>query len=211
MAVYGHLNPAICGQARKDRRDSTYSPGYLEGKLGRIVYGTRLYGKSDCIEGLGHVATRFAHIWFIPLFPIAGFFVLEGEEDRGMEIPMRGKSVLAGYLRAATLVGGLVMAGLGLSSMGYAVVEGVGLLVAGLVSLALFIGSYWFYDRMSDERRMQLLSDTGLLEVMLEQHRLEEQNRPAPAWPVNASEPAAPAAAEPAPFAEYGAATPQHR
>ena len=62
-----------------------------------IVYGTRLYGYCDEIEGVGHVATKFAHIWFLPLIPLSGFFVFDGDDDRGVEIPMRGKSVPVSY------------------------------------------------------------------------------------------------------------------
>jgi hypothetical protein len=35
-----------------------------------IVWGSRLYGKVDAVPGLFHVATRFGHIWYLPLIPM---------------------------------------------------------------------------------------------------------------------------------------------
>src|SRR5262245_24013252 len=75
-----------------------------------IVYGIRLYGYCDAIPGVGHVATQFIHIWFVPLVPVKGFFVLEGEGNRGVPIPMRGKSVLSAWLRMGLFFGGIACA-----------------------------------------------------------------------------------------------------
>jgi hypothetical protein len=73
------------------------------------VFGTRSYGYVDRVPGLGHVITQFGHFNYVPLFPTKSFFVLEGSENgddfRGVQLPMSGKSVLAGYIR---VWGGLV-------------------------------------------------------------------------------------------------------
>jgi len=77
-----------------------------------IVWGTRLFGGVDKVPGICHVATKFFHIWYVPLVPLASWIVLAGSQTdkgwRGVEIPMSGKSVLAGYLRAATIVAALI-------------------------------------------------------------------------------------------------------
>ena len=36
-----------------------------------IVWGTKLYGKVDEVPGMFHVATRFFHLWYIPLVPLS--------------------------------------------------------------------------------------------------------------------------------------------
>ena len=42
--------------------------------------GMSLYGKVDQVPGLLHVATRFFHVNFVPLFPTGSFVVIEGIE-----------------------------------------------------------------------------------------------------------------------------------
>ena len=44
-----------------------------------IIYGTRLFGRCDEIEGVGHVATQFCHVYFCPLCPLGSFFVFNGD------------------------------------------------------------------------------------------------------------------------------------
>ncbi|MEM1414064.1 MAG: hypothetical protein AAGH15_04155 [Myxococcota bacterium] len=70
-----------------------------------IVYGLRHYGK---VDALGHapnggpwVATRFAHIWFLPLIPLGSTLVVadDGKSVNGLKLPLSGKSVAFAYLR----------------------------------------------------------------------------------------------------------------
>ncbi|HVK76909.1 MAG TPA: hypothetical protein VM734_26465 [Kofleriaceae bacterium] len=65
-----------------------------------IIWGTRHYGRVDSVEG-GFAATKFAHVWFLPLVPMGSMWVTAdtGEGLYGHEIPLAGKSVAAGYLR----------------------------------------------------------------------------------------------------------------
>ena len=68
-----------------------------------LVFGTQFYGKVDRVPGLFYVVTRFGHLWFIPLFPVESYLILDlpGETGkRGKGIPMSGKSVLHGWLRS---------------------------------------------------------------------------------------------------------------
>lgn len=79
-----------------------------------IIYGTRMFGRVDTVPGVCYVATRFFHIWFIPLIPLSSMLVLDDstpDSTMGLSIPMSGKSVLAAYFRALSMVAGLVMIG----------------------------------------------------------------------------------------------------
>lgn len=80
-----------------------------------IIYGSRLYGRiKEC--GPSYVATSFAHVWYLPLFPVGSKLILGSGQDGlvGMPAPLHFKSVLAGYLRVwgpiavlATVITGL--------------------------------------------------------------------------------------------------------
>jgi hypothetical protein len=66
-----------------------------------IVWGTHHYGKVDG-HGTEYMCTRFAHLYFVPLFPMGGSrWVLRGFADDllGYDVPISGRSVLATYLR----------------------------------------------------------------------------------------------------------------
>lgn len=70
-----------------------------------IVYGTRHYGKVDRLgldaKGGPYVATRFAHVYFLPLIPLGSTLVLaeSGNGVEGLKLSLSGKSVLFAYLR----------------------------------------------------------------------------------------------------------------
>src|SRR4051794_37245825 len=68
-----------------------------------IITGTHLFGAVDRVPGLGHVATQFAHVNYLPLLPLGTFIVLEGSEQgdafRGKRVRLSWKSVLVGYYR----------------------------------------------------------------------------------------------------------------
>ena len=84
-----------------------------------IVYGTRHYGKVDRLgldaKGGPHVATRFAHIYFLPLIPLGSTLVVaeSGNGVEGLKLSLSGKSVLFAYLRnwGLLLVGVLGLVG----------------------------------------------------------------------------------------------------
>ena len=66
-----------------------------------IFYGVRQYGRIEEHAG-SSIATQFAHLWFVPLFPIRSHLVLGdpgGGKFSGIPIPLSGRSVAAGYLR----------------------------------------------------------------------------------------------------------------
>lgn len=85
-----------------------------------IVGGRRIYGKVEQV-GSTFIATTFAYLQFLPLFPTQSHIVV-GEGSPGswevVNIPMHWKSVLAGYLRAwgiffsmCAVFGGLIAMG----------------------------------------------------------------------------------------------------
>src|SRR5437762_2645960 len=42
-----------------------------------LVWGSKLYGRVDDVPGMFYVATRFGHLWYLPLIPMGSFVVLE--------------------------------------------------------------------------------------------------------------------------------------
>jgi hypothetical protein len=74
-----------------------------------VVYGTGLYGRVDVVPGLFYVATKFFHIFWIPILPLESHIVVEELDEgwRGVPIGMNGRSVLAGLLRGLLLRGGI--------------------------------------------------------------------------------------------------------
>ena len=69
--------------------------------MGVIIYGRRAYGRVHQHEG-EYADTQFAHVDFVPLFPIGSFWVTQdlGNGQRmGFPIKLNGRSVLATYLR----------------------------------------------------------------------------------------------------------------
>ncbi len=66
-----------------------------------IIFGTHKYGWVDQVEGLGAVATMFIHVMYVPLIPMGSYFIFADDDDRGVTLPLNGKSVLMAYTRAA--------------------------------------------------------------------------------------------------------------
>jgi hypothetical protein len=75
------------------------------------VFGTRMYGKVDQVPGLFHVSTQFAHLNFIPLFPIKSWLVfdstMQGNAFRGIPLGWHGKSIFFAWLRFGSFTGGI--------------------------------------------------------------------------------------------------------
>src|SRR5438876_1009291 len=75
-----------------------------------IVWGSRLMGKVDVVPGLFHVATRFGHIYYIPLIPTASFVVLsqEGKGFRGVPTALSFKSILLAWFRVGLFLASMI-------------------------------------------------------------------------------------------------------
>src|SRR5688572_16403957 len=101
-----------------------------------IFYGTRLYGKVDQVDDTGiHVATRFFHIWFIPLIPLGSSLVVSKTDDGalGLPHPFSFKSLLVAWARVLCIPGVI----LGIGAATDEVLIGVPMIVG---SIAFFIG-----------------------------------------------------------------------
>ncbi|RKH35961.1 hypothetical protein D7X12_33515 [Corallococcus sicarius] len=158
-----------------------------------VIFGSRLYGKVDEVPGLGFVATKFGHLYYVPLIPTEGWLVVaeEGDGWRGQAIPVSGKSVLVAWARAAFLIGGIISLLTGLISLsnienGAATVLGV---VAVLCIAGLITSYRWTWvTQASPERALEIARQAGLSEESLADLR---QGHEAPA-PVPAAVPARP-------------------
>ena len=126
-----------------------------------IVYGTRCYGRTDVIEGLGHVSCRFFHLMFVPLVPFETVFLVG--EDGGVKLPFSFKAAASGWLR-----GGAILSGLGCIAGAFgAFADGLALLgIALLVMSALSFGAFplvgMLFGRCSNARRAELMAAIGI-------------------------------------------------
>jgi hypothetical protein len=78
-----------------------------------IIWGTRSAGKVDQRDGQ-YAVTRFAHVYYVPLFPVAAMWITR--EGYGHSMSFSGRSVLAGYARTwgvVAAVAGLAIGGVG--------------------------------------------------------------------------------------------------
>lgn len=83
-----------------------------------IVFGSRLFGKVEEVPGLFHVATKFFHVNFVPLFPFESWIVVSGTQEhgvlgsswRGFRLSsLRWGSALMGWLRCGLVVAALAL------------------------------------------------------------------------------------------------------
>jgi len=81
-----------------------------------IVWGTTHAGKVDEVPGgMFHVVTRFGHLYYLPLIPMASFVVLEKTPGgfHGTQIPLSLKSIGVAWLRVfcvfAMIVCGVIL------------------------------------------------------------------------------------------------------
>lgn len=80
-----------------------------------IIFGwNMLFGRTDKIPGLLFVGTSFFHIFFIPLIPLGSYIVLYQDDKwmdgfKGIRIGFSPKSILFAWLRAAAVVGILIV------------------------------------------------------------------------------------------------------
>lgn len=95
-----------------------------------IIYGVRSYGAVDCEDGSQH-ATRFVHVYYLPLVPMGGVRISPEGDEQAASIDL--KSLLLAYAR----VWGFALA-VGLSFNAYFELEKS--LVSGLVWTAITMG-----------------------------------------------------------------------
>ncbi|RMG18516.1 MAG: hypothetical protein D6731_01860 [Planctomycetota bacterium] len=128
-----------------------------------IVYGTGYYGRVQAIPGVGYVATRFAHIYYVPLLPLQSYLVVRESwwaPKEGVKIGPSLLSVFVAWLRAAMVIAGLALYfGLISHRLEPALVGGGLFLLAGLL-----LGSYKLpgIGRASFRRACKLVERAGL-------------------------------------------------
>ena len=111
--------------------------------MGFIIYGRRAYGRVHQHEG-EYADTQFAHVDFVPLFPISSFWVTQDQgngQRYGFPIKLNGKSVLATYLRVWGPIAAAILLGTS---------HAVGTTVAGLVLVALSAWSWTWRSRRGE-------------------------------------------------------------
>lgn len=115
-----------------------------------IIWGTRMYGWVDGIEGQGMVATRFFHLMFVPLIPLGTVFMVD--DDRGAPISLSWKSILVAYLRAGIFWSAVVC--------WFSVPATIGLtcILALPLTLAYFVMPF-FVRTASERRAAEILAD----------------------------------------------------
>jgi hypothetical protein len=108
-----------------------------------VIWGTRNAGKVDHREGQ-YALTRFAHVYWLPLFPVSAMWVTRA--GYGHTMKMSGKSVIAAYARTWGVI--LGVAGL---------IGWIGLPAAIVgVSLAALSWAWKDISIASDKRRSDL-------------------------------------------------------
>lgn len=140
-----------------------------------IIFGTRLFGKVDKVPGLFHVATKFAHVNFLPLIPLEGWLVLEqdGSQWRGLQIPISMKSVAVAWIRFLLGCAALFCFLFGFIGSSRSS-GGASMIVVGLLSLGALIGSYfWSWIAHADaERALELATLAGMTDEGLDRLRV---------------------------------------
>ncbi len=127
-----------------------------------IIWGSGMYGKVDEVPGICHVATRFGHLWYLPLIPMGTYAVFDEEGDgfRGASLPLSGKSILMAWVRTAMFLAFAISAIFIFVTWGT-----VGMAVAGAftaVTLGAFIASLRLGRSASYSRAKEIAASVGL-------------------------------------------------
>jgi hypothetical protein len=126
-----------------------------------IIYGTRMYGRIDKFAGQC-IATRFFHLYYLPLIPLSSWLVLGSAEDgqeRVIDIGLSGRSLGIAYLRiygviAAAVAGALCFGAFtGASSLEAA--ELVPMVVVAAAAAALATLAWVRLGQLSQEAKAQ--------------------------------------------------------
>lgn len=108
-----------------------------------IVFGVRLFGKSEVVPGVFFIATRFFHICFIPLIPMQSFVIADDGEAASLPALHWG-SISMAWLRGLLLVGAVVLGVMGADKLEAHAAPGQArvMFLLALGCVAGFFGSY---------------------------------------------------------------------
>ncbi|HYP88204.1 MAG TPA: hypothetical protein VEQ59_08620 [Polyangiaceae bacterium] len=115
-----------------------------------VVYGSTLYGKVRAVPGVCHVATRFLHLFFVPLFPTGSWLVIHRavRAEHGVELvrlpALNWASVGLGWLRFFLFIALVVLAIVIATKLGLERpwADTARFIVAALACVAAFFFSY---------------------------------------------------------------------
>src|SRR5438045_7725775 len=132
-----------------------------------VITGVRLAGKVDAVPRVGHVATRFFHLYYVPLIPLGTFLVINEKDENagGIPLPLSGKSIVVGWLRTAAwlaLVGAGVLAIMAAADRKPHV---AGVMVVGAVLAAVFLAVLYRLRSITHatyDRAMEIARGAGL-------------------------------------------------
>lgn len=140
-----------------------------------VFYGTQFYGKVDRVPMLGHVATSFFYLQFVPLIPLGSYLVLDGGQG-SISVGFSFKSLLVAWLRTAMVFGAFGLAVAAIIAVGDRSVAGMVLGAGGAAACACAMaGSYYlpFIGQASYERAQRLADQVGAkreFRLMLDVH-----------------------------------------
>ena len=115
-----------------------------------VVFGSTLYGKVESVPGVCHIATRFLHVFFVPLFPTGSWLVVDDREllDGGAEsvrLPaMHWGSVGVAWLRFFLLLAVFVLGIISATKLGLdrPLSQTLPVILLGVACLVGFVVSY---------------------------------------------------------------------
>ncbi len=136
-----------------------------------VIWGTTLYGKTDEVPGVFHVATECSHLYYFPLLPHKSYLVLEHTSSgfRGIPINRSWKSLGVAWLRAVLTVllifsGVYTLTELFGTKFHFSLLNSIATTVG--LSLALWRSYHWRRLRYATyERAIQLATAAGFNEV----------------------------------------------
>lgn len=137
-----------------------------------LIFGQTMCGRVDQVPGACYVATRFFHLYYIPLIPLSSWVIVQGSENssgfKGQQIPMSLKSVMFGWLQAYLIVFGLISSVRGaiqiaeLQQKGMNPFNGELTLVLGVLCLIVWVLFKFRPLRAQTDRANEMLTRLGL-------------------------------------------------
>ena len=112
-----------------------------------LIFGVRLFGRSEIVPGVFFIATRFFHVCFIPLIPMQSFVIFQDADDAGGDAALpvlHWGSISIAWLRQLLLVGAAVLGYLAWTKLEahVAIHQVQPMLLIALGCIAGFAGSY---------------------------------------------------------------------
>jgi hypothetical protein len=131
-----------------------------------LIHGYGMYAKVDRVPGLFHVATRFLHLYWMPVVPLQSYLVPEAGRARVSFKPaavgINWKSVLLAWIRVVLVVGGCALFPLflaaALQELPPNVRPALAPVVVGLPFLSLALLAWSYRTRWTTPERALLLA-----------------------------------------------------